>query len=162
MKYTLRALLAIGLLAGFYVVGLAIVVALGYAAYLLTVTGARSIAGSVWILVAVVAFAIGRGIFSVQKRTHTDPVGHLVGEADQPELWREARDLAETLLRDPQADLARFSDAMYRIPTSAPSRSRRWWPLPPGRTPPTTLGSSSTRCVSARFRATPSAAPSLR
>jgi len=96
VKYTLRALLAVGLLAGFYVVGLAIVVALGYAAYLLTVTGARSIAGSAWILVAVVAFAIGRGIFSVQKRTHTDPIGHLIGEAEQPELWREVRDLAES------------------------------------------------------------------
>jgi Zn-dependent protease with chaperone function len=96
VKYTLRALLSVGLLAGFYVVGLAVVVALGYAAYLLTVAGARSFAGSVWLLVAVVAFAIGRGIFSVQKRTHTDPVGLLVGEADQPELWREVRDLAES------------------------------------------------------------------
>jgi hypothetical protein len=96
VKYTFRALFAVGLLAGFYVFGLAIVVALGYVAYLLTVAGARSFAGQVWILVAVVAIAIGRGIFSIQKRTHTDPVGLLVGEAEQPELWREVRDLAES------------------------------------------------------------------
>ena len=60
MKYTLRALLAVGLLVGFYVVGLAIVVAIGYAAYLLTVAGASSIAGHFWILVVFVAIAIGR------------------------------------------------------------------------------------------------------
>jgi hypothetical protein len=39
VKYTLRAVLTVGILAGFYVVGLAVVVALGYAAYLLTVAG---------------------------------------------------------------------------------------------------------------------------
>ena len=94
MKYTLRALLAVGLLVGFYVVGLAIVVAIGYAAYLLTVAGASSIAGHFWILVVVVAIAIGRGIFSRRERAHADPGGLLVDEAEQPELWREVRELA--------------------------------------------------------------------
>lgn len=94
MKYTLRALLAVGLLVGFYVVGLAIVVAIGYAAYLLTVAGASSIAGHFWILVVVVAIAIGRGIFSRRERAHADPGGLLIDEAEQPELWREVRELA--------------------------------------------------------------------
>ena len=94
VKYTLRALLAVGVLAGFYVVGLVVVVALGYAAYLLTVTGVRGFAGQVWILVVVVAIAVGRGIFSRRKRAGPDPGGRLVGEAEQPELWREVRELA--------------------------------------------------------------------
>ena len=95
VKYTLRALLAVGVLAGFYVVGLAVVVALGCAGYrLLTVTGASGFAGGVWILAVVVVIAVGRGIFARQKRADPDPGGLLLSEDEQPELWREVRELA--------------------------------------------------------------------
>jgi hypothetical protein len=108
VKYTLRPLVAVSLMVGFYVVSLAIVVALGYGAYLLTVVGARGFAGQIWIIVAAVAIAIGRGIFAAQKRTDEDPGGLLVDERDQPEIWREVRDLAESAgTRAPRRDPAR-------------------------------------------------------
>ena len=94
MKYTFRALLAVGLLVGFYAGGLAIVVALAYAGYLLSVVGVRVLAGGLWILAVVVAIAIGRGIFSQQKHADPDRGSLLLGEAEQPELWREVRELA--------------------------------------------------------------------
>ncbi len=94
MKYTLRALFAVGILAGFYVVGLAIVVALAYVGYLLSVVGIRVIAGGFWILAVVVAIAIGKSIAAQRKPADLDRGSILLGEDEQPELWREVRELA--------------------------------------------------------------------
>ncbi|WP_197040104.1 M48 family metallopeptidase [Mycobacterium sp. URHB0044] len=94
MKYTLRAMLAVSMLAGFYLVGLAIVVALAYVGYLFSVIGIGLIAGCFWILAVVVAVAIGKSIAA--QRKHGDPGrgSVLLGEEEQPELWHEVRELA--------------------------------------------------------------------
>jgi Zn-dependent protease with chaperone function len=94
VKYRIQALLAVGLLVGFYVVALAIVVALVYVGYLLSVTWGRGLAGGFWILAVVVAIALGRPLFSEQKATAPDGGGLVLREADQPKLWHEVRELA--------------------------------------------------------------------
>jgi Zn-dependent protease with chaperone function len=94
VKYTLRALLAVSLLVGFFVAGLAIVVALAYAGYLASSFGASLIAGGLWILAVVVAVAISKSMFSEGKPADLDQGSVVLGEAEQPELWREVRELA--------------------------------------------------------------------
>lgn len=94
MKYRFQALVAVGLLVGFYVVALAIVAALVYVGWLLSVTWGRGLAPGFWILAVVVAIALGRPLFSEQKVTAPDGNGLVLGEADQPRLWREVRELA--------------------------------------------------------------------
>jgi Zn-dependent protease with chaperone function len=96
VKYRFRPLLAVGPLVGFYVVALAIVAALVYVGFLLSVTWGSGwgLAGGFWILAVVVATALGRPLFSEQKVTVLGGGGLVVGEADQPRLWHEVRELA--------------------------------------------------------------------
>jgi Zn-dependent protease with chaperone function len=93
VKYRFQALLAVGLLVGFYVVALAVVVALGYVGVLLSTTKVVSLAAGFWILAVTVAIALGRPLFSGQKASTAD-LGLVLSEADQPTLWREVRELA--------------------------------------------------------------------
>lgn len=93
MKYTFRALLAVGLLVGFYLVGLAIVVAVMSVGILLTRVGGAVPVGY-WVLAGTVAIALGRSMFSEQKEKAGDPGGLVLREADQPTLWQEVRELA--------------------------------------------------------------------
>jgi Zn-dependent protease with chaperone function len=95
VKYALRAWLAVGILAGFYVVCLALVAVLGYGAYLLNKIGGATAAGHIWVLLIVVVIAVMRGIFALREETPLDQGRLLVGEAEQPELWREVKELAE-------------------------------------------------------------------
>jgi len=98
MKHTVRAVLAVALLVGFYVaaIGLAVgVVALVVEAALLGVSGA--VLAKFGILAAFAAFAIVRGLFSRRKQQDDDPGGMLVTEAQQPQLWAEVRALASAV-----------------------------------------------------------------
>jgi Zn-dependent protease with chaperone function len=95
VKYRFRALLAVGLLVGFYVVALAIVVGLVYAGSLLFGIGVGILPVGLWILAGVVAIAIGKSLLSDQRDADPGSGTLILGEAEQPELWREVRELAQ-------------------------------------------------------------------
>lgn len=95
MKYTVRALLAVGLLVGFYGVALAIVVGLIYAGSLLFGIGAGILPVSIWILAGVVAIAVGKSFPSDQRDADPGSGTLILSEDQQPELWREVRELAQ-------------------------------------------------------------------
>jgi Zn-dependent protease with chaperone function len=106
MKYTLRALLAVGLLIGFYVVCAAVLVLLGLAVYEIGAHGINGvILGKFAILVVLIALAMGRGLFGRRKNKHQDPGGLLVSEQEQPALWAEVRSLAERAQTRPPAEI---------------------------------------------------------
>lgn len=96
MRYTLRALLAVGLLLGFYVISVAAVVALGaFVVWLAALGAAGIIVGKFGIIVLLIALAIGRGLFSRRRKPHhEEPSGLLLPESEQPALWAEVRALA--------------------------------------------------------------------
>ena len=95
MKYRVQALLAVGLLVGFYVVALGIVMTLVYVGSLLvSATWGIGLAAGCWILAGGVAIAVGRTMFSQQDAEAQDQIGLVVDEAQQPKLWREVRELA--------------------------------------------------------------------
>lgn len=96
MKNTLRALLAVGLLVGFYVVCVGVIVALGWAVYEAATHGLNgALVGKLGIVVLIIALAILRGLFSRRKERHQEPGGLPVTEAEQPALWAEVRTMAE-------------------------------------------------------------------
>ena len=96
MKYTLRALLAVGLLLGFYLLCAGVLVALGLAIYEVT---SHDVAGALVVKLGIVtllaALAIGRGLFGRSKRANAPTPGWTVSPTDQPTLWAEVRELAE-------------------------------------------------------------------
>jgi Zn-dependent protease with chaperone function len=93
------------------VVALAVVVALAYAGYLLSEAGVRTIAGGLWILAVVVAIAIGRGLFAEQKNADPYRGSLLLGEAEQPEMWCEVRELAGFADTRPPDEIRLVADA---------------------------------------------------
>jgi len=95
MKYTVRALLAVALLAGFYLICAGVLVALGLLLYEVTIHDlAGALAAKLGLVTIVAALAIGRGLFGRRKHKHTEPGGQSVTEQEQPALWAEVRALA--------------------------------------------------------------------
>ncbi|MET3963490.1 Zn-dependent protease with chaperone function [Marmoricola sp. OAE513] len=96
MKYTLRALLAVGLLVGFYVVAVGLAVALVAVVVEAVALGANGAVVAKLVAVAAVAgFAIFKGLFSRTKENDGEPDGTAVTEVEQPVLWAEVRSLAD-------------------------------------------------------------------
>jgi len=102
MKYTIRALIAVALLSGFYALAVAVVVGLGFAVY---EVGAHGLHGALLVklgfLALVVAIAIGKGVLG--RRRPDRPTGFPVTEQSQPVLCEEVRriaDLAKTRAPD--------------------------------------------------------------
>ncbi|MFI9581191.1 M48 family metalloprotease [Streptomyces sp. NPDC052236] len=97
MGSTLRALRALVLLAGFYLLGLIMLVALAGIDWAATLWTPGSVYLKLYFLSAVLAVPVVRGMFML--RTPKDdgedgPAGLPVSEAQQPRLWQTARELA--------------------------------------------------------------------
>ncbi|MFC4906573.1 M48 family metallopeptidase [Actinomadura gamaensis] len=95
MTTTLRAVLALTLLAGFYVlVGLVIAVTVAADALFLTHPSHLAALKGV-IVLTVAALALLRALFMVgRKQDGADDYGRIVGPDEEPELWREVTALA--------------------------------------------------------------------
>jgi len=106
MKYTLRALLAVGLLIGFYVVCAAVLVLLGLAVYEIGAHGVNGvILGKFAIVVVLIGLAMARGLFGRRRNKQQDPGGLLVSEQEQPALWAEVRSLAAGASTRPPSEI---------------------------------------------------------
>jgi Zn-dependent protease with chaperone function len=96
MKYTVRASLAVALLAGFYLICASVLVALGLLLYEATIHDlAGALVAKVGFVTALTALAIGRGLFARRKRKGAPVPGLEVNATEQPILWAEVRTLAE-------------------------------------------------------------------
>ncbi|MEH0636035.1 M48 family metallopeptidase [Streptomyces bottropensis] len=94
MGATLRALRALVLLAGFYLLGVLLLAALAGADYLLHLYAPSSLAPKLYVVSVLLAIPLVRGLFMLRTPKGEDPPGLPVTEADEPALWRTVRELA--------------------------------------------------------------------
>lgn len=95
MKYTVRALLAVTLLAGFYALAAALVGAFVVLAVLAVRSGtAAFVALKLGVLALVVAAAVVRGLLASRRRRGSAAPVFTLTPQDQPALWAEVRELA--------------------------------------------------------------------
>ncbi|BBC33359.1 Peptidase [Streptomyces graminofaciens] len=96
MGATLRALRALVLLAGFYLLGVLLLAALAGADYLLYLYDVPSgLASKLYLVSVLLAIPLVRGLFMLRTPKGEEPPGLAVSEADEPELWRTVRELAD-------------------------------------------------------------------
>jgi len=94
MGTTLRALRALLLLAGFYLLGVLLLAALAGADYLLLLHAPTSLAGKLIIVSVLLAIPLVQGLFMLRTPREEEMAGLPVTESDEPELWRTVRELA--------------------------------------------------------------------
>ncbi|MFE7840305.1 M48 family metalloprotease [Streptomyces sp. NPDC057474] len=97
MGATLRALRALVLLAGFYLLGVILLAALAGADYLLYLHAPSSLAAKLYVVSALLAIPLVRGLFMLRTPKGEELPGLAVTEADEPELWRTVRELADAV-----------------------------------------------------------------
>jgi Zn-dependent protease with chaperone function len=95
MGTTLRALRALLLLAGFYLLGVLLLALLAGTDYLLLLHAPTSLAGKLVIVSVLLAIPLVRGLFMLRTPPGDDMAGLPVTETDEPELWRTVRELAD-------------------------------------------------------------------
>ncbi|MER6910440.1 M48 family metalloprotease [Streptomyces sp. NPDC000594] len=95
MGATVRAVRALVLLAGFYLLGVLLLAVLGGVDYLLYLFVPAGIAAKLYLLSVLLAIPVVRGMFMLRTPKAEGPDGVRVTEADEPELWRTVRELAE-------------------------------------------------------------------
>ncbi|MFD9702427.1 M48 family metallopeptidase [Lentzea sp. NPDC059081] len=90
----MRAVVAVVLLVGVYVLGLAVVAGIVLVAVLLLVNG--RLIGFAWTVVigGALAFTVLSGLFTIAGSADDEEHGERVGEEDEPELWALVRRLA--------------------------------------------------------------------
>lgn len=128
MKYTVRAVLAIAMLLGVYVLAAAVVGALALGLYELVAhgfTGAALL--KLGIITLLVTVAIGRGLWAGLRHRDGEQPGVVLPEQDQPRLWGEVRHLAEQVGTRPPDEIRLVPDV-----NAAVSESSRWLGLVPG------------------------------
>jgi Zn-dependent protease with chaperone function len=127
-KQTGRALLAVALLLGVYVLALGIVFAWGYAIYLIVAYGhVTSSVAQLALLGLVVAIAIGRGTFASIRPHRSIPAGILVSPEQQPRLWHAVRDIAAEVGVRPPEEIRIMAEV-----NAAASEDSSWLGLRPG------------------------------
>ena len=98
MSFIARAAMAVALLLGVYVLGLALVGVLGFAVYEGIVHGFGGIVvGKGLFLIVFLVLALGRAFWAAHRLSVDDASGLLLTPADQPRLWNEVRAIAQTV-----------------------------------------------------------------
>ncbi|MFI1185445.1 M48 family metallopeptidase [Streptomyces californicus] len=95
MGPTLRAARALVLLAGFYLLGLVLLAALAAADWAAAVHTPGAFALKVFLVSAVLALPIVRGMFMLRTPPQEDVPGVRVDESREPRLWQTVRDVAQ-------------------------------------------------------------------
>ncbi|MFF3380057.1 M48 family metalloprotease [Streptomyces sp. NPDC002680] len=95
MGSTLRALRALVLLAGFYLLGVLLLAVLAGTDYLLFVHTPAAVATKLAVVSVLLAIPLVRGLLMLRTPKGEEPSGLPVTEADEPELWRTVRELAD-------------------------------------------------------------------
>ncbi|GGS89587.1 M48 family metallopeptidase [Streptomyces chromofuscus] len=95
MGATLRALRALLLLAGFYLLGILLLAALAGVDYLLYLHAPSGLAAKLYLVSVLLAIPLVRGLFMLRTPKGEEIAGLPVTEADEPALWRTVRELAD-------------------------------------------------------------------
>lgn len=95
MGASLRALRALVLLAGFYLLGVFLLAALGGIDYAVVTTLHGPIVAKLLLASVVLTVPIVRGMFMLRTPKGEPQPGVTVGEAQEPELWAVVRDIAQ-------------------------------------------------------------------
>ncbi|WP_030044131.1 M48 family metalloprotease, partial [Streptomyces resistomycificus] len=95
MGATLRALRALLLLAGFYLLGILLLAALAGVDYLLYLHAPTSLALKLFLVSGLLAIPLVRGLLMLRTPPEEELTGLTVTQADEPELWRTVRELAD-------------------------------------------------------------------
>ncbi|MER5429771.1 M48 family metallopeptidase [Streptomyces sp. NPDC002588] len=94
MGATLRALRALMLLAGFYLLGVVLLALLVCADFLLFRYAPSALAAKLALVSVLLAIPLVRGLFMLRAPEDEEPAGLPVTEADEPRLWHTVRELA--------------------------------------------------------------------
>ncbi len=98
MKFVARAVLAVSLLLGVYVLAAGVLALLGLAVYEGVVHGvAGALLSKVGGLLIFVGLALGRAFWLFRKARGKEPSGLLITPDEQPGLWAEVHSIAETV-----------------------------------------------------------------
>jgi hypothetical protein len=95
MGATLRAVRALVLLAGFYLLGFIMLGVLVAADWAVAQAGVGSVTAKVWIVSALLAIPIVQGMFALRTPKDDPLPGLPVTEQQEPALWAAVRSLAE-------------------------------------------------------------------
>ncbi|MFJ8664790.1 M48 family metalloprotease [Streptomyces sp. NPDC093600] len=95
MGASLRALRALVLLAGFHLLGVLMLALLGAIDWAATLWTPGSVYLKLYVVTAVLAIPIVRGMFMLRTPKDEGTAGVPVSESDEPRLWRTVRELAE-------------------------------------------------------------------
>jgi nitrate reductase NapE component len=94
----LSAMLAVGMLVGWFVLAVALVAGLGFLAFqAVTGPGTAAVGAKFGVITAVVAVAVLRAAFVVERRGDDAPSGVLVSRQDEPELWALVEEVSAEL-----------------------------------------------------------------
>lgn len=128
VKHTVRALLAVGLLLGVYVLAAVVVAAMGGLVYLAATAGSGAAAVKFGIVAVLVAVALGKGVVSSLRTPPLEEHGVALTPEAEPRLWSEVRALAGQVG-------VRAPDEIRLLPevNAAVSEQSRWLGLMPGR-----------------------------
>lgn len=128
MRYTLRAVLAVAMLLGVYILAVGVVAALAFGLYELVVHGFTGVGiVKLFLLTVLVAAAVGRGLWAGMRRHRGDQPGIVLTGADQPRLWQEVRYLAGQVGTRVPDEIRLVHEV-----NAAVSESSRWLGLVPG------------------------------
>ncbi|HEY8455081.1 MAG TPA: M48 family metallopeptidase [Actinopolymorphaceae bacterium] len=108
MRTGWRAVVAVSMLAGFYVLAFAVIALIGFGAYFI----ASNTQGGMHIVFTLLAAAgaIVVGLVKALKREPFTPVGVPLREEDQPHLWAMVRDLADRVVTRPPDEIWLVAD----------------------------------------------------
>ncbi|MFF3503931.1 M48 family metallopeptidase [Streptomyces sp. NPDC003247] len=97
MGAILRALRALLLLAGFYLLGVLLLAVLAGIDYLLYLHAPSGVAAKLYLVSVLLAVPLVRGLFMLRTPKAEEAPGLPVTEADEPVLWRTVRELADRI-----------------------------------------------------------------
>ncbi len=145
MGSTLRALRALVLLAGFYLLGVLLLAVLAGTDYLLFAHAPAAVATKLAVVSVLLAIPLVRGLLMLRTPKGEEPAGLPVTEADEPELWRTVRELADqvgtrapsriVLTGDVNAAVSEDARLLGLLPGATPALPRRTPDAGPDRGP---------------------------
>lgn len=117
---TLRAAIAVGLLAGFYVLAIGIVAGFAGLGVYAALGGRVTVGLKLFFAAGVVALAVGRALYVVAKAAASeDADGHPVTPEEQPVLWAEVRALADAAQTRPPDEIRLIADVNAAVSEKA-------------------------------------------